>query len=421
MKEYNNYLNSLKKLISFKSVLSESKENMPFGEENYNALNFFLALAQDMGFETINYDNYAGEVYYGEGEEVGIIGHLDVVPASFGWNTNPYELTVSNGKLFGRGVEDDKGPMLLCLYALKELKDSGIKFNRKIRLFVGSNEETGWKDVEYLKTKTSMPEYGFSPDGNFPVIYAEKGVYYLVFSLPKFKNFTKLEGGTAVNSVCARASVISKIDIDYSLIKKYNLEVEGDKIISNGVTAHGSAPEKGLNAFIALLKYMQDLGEDLGDFIDCAFFDKLNVSAFCNEQGKTTVSPNLIKATDNGYELFCDMRLPAPFNISELTPTLNKFYFPFTITEKHNPVLVEKEGWFVNTLIDAYNAVTGENGKPMAMGGSTFARAFNKGCAFGICTEGGSGGAHEANEYITEEWLKKAYEIYLLAIKNIIK
>ena len=165
---YNEFLTDLKHLISFKSVLGESKKDMPFGEQNALALNFILSLAKKFGFETINYDNYGGEIIFGEGEEVGIIGHLDVVPIGIGWNSDPFTLTEKDGVLFARGIVDDKTAPLQCLYALKEIKDCGIKPNRKIRLIIGCDEESGWRDIDYIKTKTTLPEYGFSPDGNFP-------------------------------------------------------------------------------------------------------------------------------------------------------------------------------------------------------------------------------------------------------------
>jgi succinyl-diaminopimelate desuccinylase len=129
------FYKDLDKLISFKTVAAPKKDGCPFGKQNALALEFFLNVAKDLGFETINYDNYAGEVYFGEGQEIGIIGHLDVVPEGDGWDTDPYKLTEKDGYLFGRGVMDDKLPTLLILYALKELKDSGVKINKKFYFF----------------------------------------------------------------------------------------------------------------------------------------------------------------------------------------------------------------------------------------------------------------------------------------------
>ncbi len=423
MNNYSNFINDLKTLISFKTVQGTPEEGAPFGVENKKALNFFLDRAKEFGFSTINYDNYGGEVYFGEGEEVGIVGHLDVVPVGLGWKTDPFTLTEVDGWLIGRGTEDDKTPNLLCLYALKELKDEGVKFNRKIRLLLGCNEETGWKDIEYMKTKTTFPKYGFSPDSNFPVCYAEKGIYHLKVTLPKFKSFKKLKGGSVINAVCDYATVEANDSvINLELIKKYGLTLkEGNVIESYGVAAHGSAPLKGKNALYPLFKYMEDMGENLNGFADLLFKDCLGLSSYENEQGKTTLSPNLIVESEKGLVLACDLRLPAPFTIEDIKGCFSKIQFPYEIIERHEPFMASKDGWLVNALLSAYNDVTGENAKPVYLSGSTFARCFEVGCGFGFGDEKETMGCHEANEGITINHLKKSYEIYKKAIYNLVK
>ena len=420
--DYPKFFSDLKTLISFKSVLGKAQENAPFGIENKKALEFFLSLAKNFGFECINYDNYGGEFYYGEGEEVGIIGHLDVVPVGLGWNTDPFKLTEIDNVLYGRGTEDDKTPCLLCLYALKELKDEGVKFNRKIRFFVGCNEETGWKDVEYMKTKTTFPVYGFSPDSNFPVCYAEKGIYRLRINLPKFKHFKNLKGGTATNAVCDYASVeADSCAIDSDLLNKYNLKLTDGLIESFGVPAHGAYPEKGKNAFAPLLKYMEDMGEELFSISTLLFDDGLGLSSLVNEQGAVTLSPNVIIKEDGGDILVCDCRVPAPFTKNTVYPYFEKIKLPYTLIEVNEPFMADKGGWLVNALLSAYNEVTGENALPVAQRGSTFARVFKVGCGFGFGDDNGTKGCHEANESITISHLKKSYEIYKKAIYNLVK
>ena len=115
-----NFKSHLNNLLSFNSVLDEPKPNCPLGLETRRAYDYFLSLAKSFGFETIDYDGYIGEVVYGTGEEIGIIGHLDIVPVGTGWSVNPLALTEKDGYYYGRGVSDDKGPLLSCLFALKE-------------------------------------------------------------------------------------------------------------------------------------------------------------------------------------------------------------------------------------------------------------------------------------------------------------
>lgn len=419
MKEFKTYIDDLKKLISYKSVISPAKDGMPFGEECYKALTFCLDRAEEMGFKTINYDGYAGEVVYGEGEEVGIMGHLDVVPTGIGWASDPFTLTYKDGAYYGRGILDDKGATLMCLYALNALKNSGEKPNRKFRLFFGTNEESGWKDVDYLKTKTKLPEYGFSPDANFPLSYAEKGVTVVEITIPPLKKFSSVKGGTAINAVCDYATATANSDaIDQTLLGKYNLKlVNGAIIESYGKAAHGSAPHLGKNAILPLLEYMRDVGEDLDGVIDNLFRDKQGITKLNNEQGNVTLSPDLISVNQNGEVVIkCDCRIPAPLSTADIIPLLDKTGLNYTAETHHQPMVVEKEGWFVKTLMSAYRAVTGLQSEPISLGGVTFARVFEKGCAFGPALPKTNGNCHDANEFIQEKDLKTAYEIYEKAI-----
>ncbi len=422
--DYSKFIQDLNELVSIESVLDTPTENAPFGKENKRALEVFLSKAKEFGFETINYDNYGGEIYYGEGEEVGIVGHLDIVPLGSGWITDPLKVTEVDGVLHGRGVEDDKGPTLLCLYALKELKDEGVKFNRKIRLIVGCNEETGWKDIEYIKTKTSFPKYGFSPDSNFPVCYAEKGIYHLKIKLPTFKNFKNLKGGSARNAVCAYATVeVNEKGINTNLLKKYGLKLQGNLIESFGVAAHGSHPEQGKNAFYPLLKYLEEMGEELFDLPDLIFKDGIGLASFNNEQGLTTLSPNIVNIENGKLVLTCDIRIPAPLSIKDIEKNLTKIKQDYEIIERHPPFMADKNSWLVEALLDAYNDVTGENAKPVYLCGSTFARCFEVGCGFGFGDDerGYTKGCHTSYEGVTVEHLKKSYEIYKKAIYNLVK
>lgn len=420
MRDYLSFINDLKNLIAFESVMHPASPGAPFGTENKKALEYFLSLASNFGFETINYDNYAGEVVFGNpnGREIGIIGHLDVVPVGDGWDFPPFSLTEKDGYLYGRGVSDDKAGTLLALYSLKELKDSGTPVNVKFRLFAGCNEESGWKDVEYLKTKTTLPEYGFSPDGDFPLSYAEKGMYEVRFSIPKLNNFSSLKGGTVVNAVCDFAScVATEKGIDLQLLKMHGLSLkDGNVIESYGKSAHGSHPETGVNALKALFNYFLDMGENVKAVVDYLFNDKASVFSLCNEQGNVTFSPDLLDENDEQVVITCDMRIPAPFSFDSVREKLNSFNIKYTVTERHNPVMVEKDGWFVNTLLSAYNDVTGQSLSPVSLSGSTFARAFKKGCAFGLIFPGSDATMHCANEKIKKDELVLAYEIYKKAI-----
>lgn len=418
MKNFDSYIKDLSELVAIKSVQAEAEDDAPFGVEIKNALLWFLKKAESFGFKAVNYDNYAGEIDFGDGQEIGIIGHLDVVPVGTGWHEDPFTLTEKDGYFIGRGVGDDKGAMLMTLYALKELKDSKKPCNKKIRFFVGTNEESSWRDIAYLKTKTTIPEYGFSPDGNFPVSYAEKGFYFVNVKLPPFKNFSNLTGGTVINAVCAHAEITPTADFDKTLLNKHGLEFINGKIISTGVSAHGSKPSLGKNALLPIFMFLKDCGEDVNAVIDYLFSDKWHLCKLHNEQGFITLSPDIASQTEDGEPLImCDCRIPAPFTVDTLKEKMMNCPLAITIIDHdHPPVMTDKNGKFVQTLLSAYNSVTGETQAPVSMGGSTFARVFKKGCAFGPEFADENYHMHEADERVKITSLEKSYEIYKKAL-----
>ena len=166
---------ALKKIIAYKTVEGESKTGMPFGEENYRCLEETLKLCRSFGMKTVNMDGYCGYAEIGEGELVGILCHLDVVPTNDKWDTDPYTLTVKDGYIYGRGGVDDKGPAVLNIFALKELLETGVP-KKRIRLIFGCNEESGMKCIEYYNSHAEIPAYAYAPDAEFPLVSTEKGI-----------------------------------------------------------------------------------------------------------------------------------------------------------------------------------------------------------------------------------------------------
>ena len=227
-------IKSIAESVRFDSSQAAPLPGMPFGKGAADCLAHFLRLAESMGFETHNYDNYVGEAVWGEGEAFAILAHLDVVPAGDGWTHPPFAGEIADGKLYGRGTMDDKGPAIVCLYCLKALKDAGFAPRRTIRLIVGCNEENGWECIAHYNRVARMPESGFSPDADFPVIYAEKGILHvcLRFALPDAP-FSALYGGERANMVCDRAMAEGG-PFDAARAKKYGLTAEDGKLVAEG-------------------------------------------------------------------------------------------------------------------------------------------------------------------------------------------
>ncbi len=300
-------------LCRINSVEGEPKPGMPFGEGPAEALAKALELGESMGFRTENFDNYVGHIEFGEGEEMlGILGHVDVVPAGEGWDFDPWGGEIADGKIFGRGTLDDKGPIVTCLYAMKILKDAGVPLNKRIRVILGTNEETDWKCMQYYlnEVKPELPTAAFSPDAEFPLTYAEMGLlqytltrpisdevkieqYYLNEVKPELptaafspdaefpltyaemgllqytltrpiSDEVKIEGGGAFNSVPSSASVILPAALSEAVEKAvsesndptaFSCEVKEDglHLTAKGVGAHAAHLQEGKNAISLLM------------------------------------------------------------------------------------------------------------------------------------------------------------------------
>ena len=189
------------------SVEGPAEPGAPYGVEVRRSLDHALNAAQALGFETVNVDGHMGWCEFGEGEEmVAVLGHLDVVPAGEGWTVAPYGGEIADGKIWGRGTTDDKGPSIAALYALAALRDSGLPIRRRVRVLFGCNEETGSQDVKYyLEKGGEIPVMGFTPDGEYPVINGEKGIINATFSRTYTQSghlkLLRIKGGTASNVV----------------------------------------------------------------------------------------------------------------------------------------------------------------------------------------------------------------------------
>ena len=415
--DYKNYFLDLKKLVKFNSVQSSALPNAPFGQEVYNCLLCFLDIAKGFGFDTVNYDGYAGEVRFGQGEEFGILCHLDIVPVGSlsDWNTDPFTLVDNGEKLIGRGVLDDKGPALLILYALKELKDSGFVPNKKIRLILGCNEESGWGCIDHLKKLNVMPDFGFSPDADFPVIYAEKGILHVEFSFDQ-QGLVEIVGGKACNMVCDYVKF--KTEKDFANYLDYDLKLTDTYLEGFGKTAHASTPYKGQNAIKKVLKFLSD-NKIVSQEISKKLFDNsTSILNLQDETGNLTLSPNMICLKNGKLNILCDIRYPATLSCEQVLKELSKIG-DYTVTGHQPSLFVDKNCSLVSTLTKIYNEVTNQNDTPIAIGGGTYARSMKNCVAFGPVILEEDACCHEPNEFITKKTLSLAYEIYKKAIKTL--
>lgn len=407
--------------VRFDSSLGKHTSKTPFGKGAADCLLHFLALAEKLGFETKNYGNYVGEVLFGKGEPFAILCHLDVVPAGDGWTKEPFGGVIEDGKIWGRGTMDDKGPAICVLYALKALKDRGFKPDRTIKLIVGCNEESGWGCIEHYNEVAEMPEIGFSPDANFPVIYAEKGILQLRLHFPMERApFLLLEGGKQSNMVCDRCEATPR-SLTVTKARELGLQIKNKKIVASGKSAHASTPELGKNAIYPILKFFEQKSPVIKRIIDCVFDDIYGLKKLHDETGYLTMSPNVIKYRKKQILVSVDIRYPATIPLEEVLGYVAKFGVVYETVHAQKPLYIDKRDPLVQTLLETYRECTGEDAEPIAIGGGTYARALKCGVGFGPEMPGDEPVIHMADEYITLDRVKLLLEMYEKAIERLTK
>ncbi len=419
-------LESIRENVRIKSVEEPSDgEGAPFGKGVKMALENALETARKLGLKTSNLDGYAGCVDYGEGDEMlGIICHLDVVPEGEGWTYPPYGAEIAEGKLFGRGTMDDKGPAICAIYALAAVKEAGTELRRRVRIILGTNEETGWGCMNHYRKVERIPDISFSPDAEYPVVNSEKSIYHCDFS-SSFKSRITVKGGTRANVVCGRCELFVPVDINEIqnklapvLEKGFTADLEamgeGTRIIINGLDAHASTPEQGKNAMQAAFALLCSLpleGEDerMAHILNCAFaFDMHGESMGLDvedESGRLTLNPGVIDWDNNGIkQLSLDIRHPISLEqktvLEHIEGALKEGDFKLISEKIQKGLYVSADSELVSRLLEVYEKRTGDRLEPLAIGGGTYARAFPNAVAFGCERPGVPVPIHMPDEFI---------------------
>lgn len=431
-RDFDNLVKTLQDVIAFDTTKDKAEENAPFGKNNALCLEYVLNIAKEMGFETYNCDGYAGHVdFKGTGDEVvGVLGHLDVVPASVndGWKFPPFEGTICDGELYGRGTLDDKGPMISCLYALKALKDSGFVPTRTIRLIFGCDEESGMQCMAHYFKKMPFPTISFSPDGDFPVINIEKGIYQFMLDLGEVpEKVLDIKAGTRTNVVPSLCIATLSPDTDMKDVK--HTTADGNFVIgATGKNAHGSTPQEGKNASWEVFAMLKKLFPDHDAFTFVA--DKMcdytgrswGIDLKDEESGVLTCNIGTVNVINRHLVLGIDIRFPASFTCDQMLNLL-KQHTPYTITPDHiaEPLFVSKDSFLVTTLLDIYNKATGENALPLAIGGGTYSRCLPNCVAFGPVFPDEEQTIHMPNERVSLDKLLTMTHLYLEALERLSK
>lgn len=453
LKRRESLLADLQILIAIPSVLDESlaTEELPFGPEPKRALDWLLEEGRKAGMLVKNVDNMAGHIEMGEGDElIGILCHVDVVPAGSNWTYEPFGGTVADGKLFGRGAIDDKGPTIAAWHAMKMVRDSGITLNKRVRLIIGTDEESGFRCVNRYFEKEEMPAIGFAPDADFPIINAEKGIASILFrqkAITADGQLLLFKSGNRTNMVpdYAEAHLASEVEFNNEQFITFlnNHDVTGEistngrnTVISlNGKSAHAMEPDNGVNAAVLLASFLNKIlkegpSKDFTQFMFDAFANEsrgLYLGLAFNDEmsGDTTLNAGIVTYNpESGAEINVSLRYSVSYLFEEKMTTCMKRLMetPFSVDIGSNsePHHVDANDPLIRTLQEVYTEHTGEHAELLAIGGGTYARVLEKGVAFGMLFPGREDVAHQADEYVYIDDLVKATGIYADAISRLV-
>ena len=434
-------LDTLQKWIRVPSVKGEATPGAPFGKEVRSMLDMALADCEQMGFKTQSFDGYIAHADLGEGSDedaLAILAHLDVVPEGDGWKYPPYGAVIENGRMYGRGTSDDKGPAVAALYAMKAVKDAGIPLRRKVRLILGCDEESGWEDIAHYNKVATMPRMGFSPDASYPIINIEKGICRLelhgVLSNEGLQVIA-FNNGERPNVIPGRASALvvgdaATVAQAEAAAKKLDIPAEvhltdkGVSITVTGISGHAAYPETARNANGEMLLLLRELGvqDDLRLLADKIGLDYkgegLEISVSDGISGYLTCNLGIIRADEGGVYATLDIRYPVMTNPDMIIKNVSASLPGMRVEamEVKEPHHVPAGSELVQKLLDAYHEVTGYERKCLYTGGGTYARSLQEGVAFGASFPQDEDLAHQANEYADIEGLYKNIKIFALAI-----
>ncbi|MDR0921394.1 MAG: M20 family metallopeptidase [Lactobacillales bacterium] len=425
---------AVKELIQIPSVLDEedSGTGHPFGKQVVKALDKVLEICKDLGFETFkDPEGYYGYAEIGSGKELfGLLCHMDVVPAGDekNWKTGPFEPTIKDGELIGRGSQDDKGPTMAALFAVKALMDAGVTFNCRIRFIFGTDEETLWRCLDRYNEKEESITQGFAPDAEFPLIYAEKGLLqaYLVgpgtdeiaVSAPGALNVVPNEAPYSGTKLAEVKASLDKLGFPY--------EETENGIIVQGQSVHAKDAVEGKNAITRLAMALSDIT----DFKPIEFLGKVvkenatgeNVVGVVKDEqsGQLTMNFASLEITPEQTKIGVDMRIPVTIEKKALVKQLSEAIVPYGLTYEEfdflDSLYVPLDSKLIKNLLGTYRDITGDMTEPIVSGGATFARTMNQCVAFGAMFPDTPDYMHQANERWELNSMYRAMTIYAEAI-----
>ena len=447
----------LQKLISYNTVKADPAPGAPFGRTTLDCLSAALAMGEREGFAAENFDGYCGHIVMGEGEKhMGILCHLDVVPAGEGWTKDPFGGEIADGKIFGRGAMDDKGAVVAALYAMKAVKEAGIPMKHAVRLILGCDEETGMTDMRhYREVVPSLPDYGFSPDAEFPCINIEKGGLSALLTCDCGSEdgaeipVLSMTAGERCNVVPGKAyATLSTASVGFDALnakvraaaEKFGFTLtltagENDTALltAEGVSAHASLPHLGKNAAGMLMIALNEIGAGSGcaKAVRCLAETiglegdgkSLGIAVADEESGALTCNLGILRFDGRCLSAQLDIRYPICASeekmMGQMAMTVGKYGMGATYRGGHGPHYVPADSDIVQGLLRAYGDVTGKEAYAFAIGGGTYSRCMPNTVAFGLTFPGDADVAHMPDEYFEIDKLMLSVKILAHAIAEL--
>jgi predicted dipeptidase len=429
------FIEDLSRIIEVPSYLTEEEFDLYPTETMKTVLEKTLELFKREGYRTfMNDEGYYGYAEIGEGDLIGILGHLDVVPPGdlSKWETDPFTPLLKDGNLYGRGTQDNKGPIIACLYAMKYLKEKGVPFNKRIRFIFGTDEETLWRGINKYNEIEEKPLYGFAPDSKFPLIYAEKGLVQVNLKA-KAKTDLRFKGGDAYNSVPSLMkyqgqhvrSVMKALDI-----KGHEYKYSNRELTVVGKSVHSQVAHLGINAICRFVDALYDskVHSPIINFVhEMIDHDPHARKIFGNlsdeMSGNLTCNLGKIEFNDEEEMIGLDLRIPVTADIDEVLAKLKQYSDDYNLTfvlhDRLDGIYVPIDSMIVSTLMESYQEITKDlESQPIASGGATYARALDQCVAFGAVLPGKPKVEHQPNEYVNIDDLLIATTVYAQALNK---